>query len=291
MNGSRVGIIGLGKMGGGIAKNMLEAGINITVYDMQEKAVRRQVDLGAAEVKSIKELMALCEIVFTCVLGRSAIPLTENELLPLARQGQIFVELSTISVPAARRFETKYRQKGAWYLDACISGGSVGAEAGLFKMFIGGPEEIAKRCWPIFEAIGDSKRITYCGPAGYGQAAKVVQQLAGRFTSMARVELLAFAKHSGLEDQVIRKALGLGDDPNDPYERLLQAVNSGKAKEISFEFPEWEFYLDQAKEAGFRMPMLEGMYEFCKDAKNETTDGAGRPEPSVWNLLLNPENN
>jgi 3-hydroxyisobutyrate dehydrogenase-like beta-hydroxyacid dehydrogenase len=175
---------------------------------------------------------------------------------------------------------------GAGYLDAPISGGKGGAEAGTLRVFVGGDEGTAKQCWPLFEAIGNVDKIVYCGPTGMGQVAKVVQQLTVRLPNVARLEVMVFGLRAGLDPEILMRALDVSPDSGDPYARLYRAIQSGKAEDLSFEFAEWEYYLEEAKAQGFRMPMLEGMYEFCKDAEKTTGDALARPEPSIWNELM-----
>jgi hypothetical protein len=105
---------------------------------------------------------------------------------------------------------------------------------------------------------------------------------------MARLEVLAFGVHSGLDMTTILRALDVAPDSTDRYARLVEALSSKGLESHSYEFAEWEFFLSQARSEGFKMPMLEAMYEYCRNGVNTTHDGAGRSEPSVWHELMNP---
>ena len=87
------------------------------------------------------------------------------------------------------------------------------------------------------------------------------------------------------------RALDVSPDSGDPYARLCEAVQNGSIGDFSYEFAEWAYYLEEVRAKGFRMPMLEAMYEFCKDGEKTTADALKRPEPSVWNELMKSSKN
>jgi 3-hydroxyisobutyrate dehydrogenase-like beta-hydroxyacid dehydrogenase len=253
---------------------------------MSEAAGSFESDGGKAAA-SIDDVLER-PVVLTCVEGKDSIRLADEVLLPAARKGQVFVDHSTVPVPETRRIGQAFLAKGASYLDAPISGGKRGAWAGTLRMFVGGDRATADDCWPLFEAAGNPEKLVYCGPVGYGQAAKVVQQLTTRFPDVARLEVLAFGLKTGLDLATIRGALDIERDSDDPYGRLCRAIESGDIERSSYEFAEWDYFLQTVRADGFRMPMLEGMYQYCKDAEKTTADAAHRAEPSIWNELMRP---
>jgi 2-hydroxy-3-oxopropionate reductase len=281
-----IGTIGLGQMGGGIAANLVRAGYAVAGYDLRADAIQQFVEVGGRSARESKEIVAHSDIVLTCVEGRDSIALADAVLLPNARPGQIFIDHSTVPAPETRRIGRAFAEKGAQYLDAPISGGRGGAAAGTLRVFVGGDKATAERCWPLFEAMGNPDKVVYCGPVGMGQVTKVVQQLTTRFPNVARLEVMAFGLRSGLDLETLMRALSVSLDAQDPYARLCRAVQSGEIGNFSFEFAEWEYYLQQARDQGFRMPMLEAVYEFCKEGERTTADAVGRPEPSIWNELM-----
>ena len=280
-----IGIIGLGQMGSGIAANLARAGYSMIGYDLKADAVRGLVDAGGQAVGSSDEIIAGCDIVLTCMEARDSIRLAD-ELIPKARPGQIFIDHSTVPVPETYRIGQAFVEAGCEYLDAPISGGKSGSAAGMLRIFVGGDKATADKCWPLFHAAGNPDKVVYCGLIGMGQVAKVVQQLTGRFPALARLEVMVFGLRSGLDLETLMRALDVTPDSRDPYARLCKAVESGDIGKISYEFAEWGYFLEAVSAQGFRMPMLEAMYEFCKDGERTTGDAVGRPEPSVWNELM-----
>lgn len=281
-----IGIIGLGQMGGGIAANLVSADYSVTGYDLRADAVHRLVERGGQSAESSHDIVARCDIILTCVEGRDSIQLADAVLLKNARPGQIFIDHSTVPVPEACRIGQAFIDLGSKYLDAPISGGKGGAEAGTLRIFVGGDKVTAEQCWSLFEAIGNADKVVYCGTIGMGQAAKVVQQLTVRLTDVARLEVMMFGLRAGLNLETLMRALDVSPDSGDTYARLYKAIQNGNIGNLSFEFAEWEYYLQAARAQGFHMPILEAMYEFCKDGKRTTADALGRREPSVWNELM-----
>ncbi len=286
-----IGIIGLGQIGGGIAANLVRAGYSVTGYDLKPDAVQRLVDVGGQSAESSEEIVNLCDITSTAVEARDSIKLADTILLPNARAGQIFIDHSTVPVPETCRVGQAFVEKGCEYLDAPVSGGRGGATSGTVRLFVGGDKATSDRCWPLFQVIGNPDKVVYCGPIGMGQVAKVVQQLTTRFPDVARLEVMAFGLRAGLDLEILMRALNVSPDSGDPYARLCKAIQNGSIGAFSYEFAEWAYYLEEVRAKGFRMPMLEAMYEFCKDGEKTTADALKRPEPSIWNELMKPSKN
>jgi len=281
-----IGIIGLGQMGSGISANLVRKGYFITGYDLKSQAMKDLVDIGGKSAESVKDILDNCDIVLTCVEGKDYIKIADTLLLPNAQPGQIFIDHSTVPCPETRRIGNAFIEKGCKYLDAPISGGKGGAASGTLIIFVGGDKETAEQCWPLFQAIGNNEKINYYGPIGHGQVAKVVQQLKTRFPDVARLEVMAFGLRSGLNLETLMKALDIELDSDNPYARLCKGIKDGNIGEFSFEYAEWGYYLQEVKAQGYYMPMLEAMFEFCKDAEKTTFDALNRTEPSIWNELM-----
>jgi 3-hydroxyisobutyrate dehydrogenase-like beta-hydroxyacid dehydrogenase len=280
--GKSIGVIGLGQMGGGIAANLARAGYTVRGYDPVPAATEKFSRAGGKIAASNKEIAAECDIVVIVVEGKIAIHLADEILLPAARPGQIFIDHSTMPVPDTRRLGSLFQAISVQYLDAPISGGYQGADAGTLRVFVGGDRETAMECWPLFEAIGNRDKIVYCGPTGMGQAAKVVQQLTLRLPDLARMEVLMFGMRAGLDDETLLRALDITADSNDRYGVLFRAIQAGTIDRITPLVPEWPYYLAEAHTQGFPMPMLEGLLKFVEGAELRSVDSVNRPEPSLW---------
>ena len=282
----KIGIIGLGQMGIGIATNLVHAGYSITGYDLKSDAIQSLAKIGGKATESSEDIVASCDVVLTCVEGCDSIRIADTILLPNARSDQIFIDHSTVPAPETRRIGQAFIEKSCKYLDAPISGGKEGAAKGMLRIFVGGDKATADQCWELFEVIGNIDKVVYCGAIGMGQVAKVVQQLTGRFPNVARLEVMVFGLRAGLDLDTLMRALDVSPDSSDQYAWLYKAIKSGDAEKLSFEYAEWHYYIEEATASGFCMPMLEAKYEFCKDAEKTTEDALRRPEPSIWNELM-----
>jgi 3-hydroxyisobutyrate dehydrogenase len=281
-----IGIIGLGQMGGGTAHHPVRAGYVVIGYDLRTDAVARLVDAGGQSSRSSEDLVACADIVLTSVEGEDSIELADTVLLPNARAGQVYIDHSTVPIPQTKRIGQTFTDKGVEYLDAPVSGGATGAAEGTLRVFVGGDKEVAEKCWPLFEAMGNPEKIVYCGPIGMGQTAKIVQQLTRRFPDVARMEVMSFGLRAGLDLELVMRALDVTPDAQDRYARLYRAIKGGQTDNLSALFSEWAYYLEGAHALGFRMPMLEAMYEFCRDGEQTGVDPLGRRQPSIWNELM-----
>lgn len=281
-----LGMIGLGQMGGGIAVNLAKAGYEIYGFDLRPEAMARVPEAGGKAAASAEAIARDCDVVMTSLEGLIYIKVAEEILLPMARSGQTFIDFSTVPCPETRRLGQAFLDKGCKYLEAPSSGGAPLADAGKLRIFVGGEKSTADEYWPLFEVAGNPEKVVYCGGLGMGQAAKVVQQLTHRLPELARMETMAFGLRAGLELDVVMRALDVKPGDKDPYAYLFECIKNNNTDHLGVLFSEWKYYLEEADATGFRMPMLEAMYEFCKEGERVTVDPLQRPMPSVWNELM-----
>jgi hypothetical protein len=102
------------------------------------------------------------------------------------------------------------------------------------------------------------------------------------------MEVMSFGLRAGLDLELVMRALDVDpeQDPSNRYARLYRAIQAGETDNLSALFSEWAYFLQEAEACGFRMPMLEAMYAFCKDGPLTGRDPLDRPQPSVWNELM-----
>ena len=206
-----LGFIGLGLMGKPMAKNLLKAGFSLTVHSRSRPPVEELVALGARAACSLREVAQTSEVVITMVPDAPEVEEVvagPEGLLAGAAPGLIHIDMSTISPIATRRIAEMEKQAGVTMLDAPVSGGTVGAQAGTLSIMVGGDEAAAERCQDIFAALG--KKITYMGPSGAGQTTKACNQImtGGIYAVMA--EALVLAQKSGLDPAKVVEVLSGG---------------------------------------------------------------------------------
>jgi 2-hydroxy-3-oxopropionate reductase len=204
----KVGYIGLGLMGKSMARNIMRSGFLLTVHNRSQAAVDELRNEGAQVASSPGELASLVDVVFTnlpdspdveqVVLGR-------NGIIETIKDGQIFVDNSTIKPASSRLIAEKLGEQGVASLDAPVSGGDIGAQQGTLAIMVGGPGDALEKVRPILEAMG--KKITHVGEAGAGQIAKAANQIMVAAQMVAMGELLIFAKKAGADPQKVVSAI------------------------------------------------------------------------------------
>jgi len=207
----QIGFIGLGLMGRPMAKNLLKAGFQLTVHSRSRRSVDELVALGATTAASPRDVAAASEVVITMVPDApdvEAVVAGPDGILAGAKPGLIHIDMSTISPVATRRIAEMERKARVAMLDAPVSGGTVGAEAGTLSIMAGGDEAAFSACQPIFAAMG--KKITYMGASGAGQTTKACNQImtGGIYAVMA--EALVLAAKSGLDPAKVVDVLSSG---------------------------------------------------------------------------------
>lgn len=206
-----IGFIGLGIMGKPMAMNLLKAGFTLTVYNRTAAKCRPLVDAGAASVSSPRDAAECSDVVVTVV---SDTPDVEEVLFGDEgiwyglKEGQILIDMSSISPAATQRFATRLRDKKVEMLDAPVTGGEKGAIEGTLAIMVGGKRETFDRCSPIFQAMG--KTIVYAGQSGSGQKTKLVNQILCAQHIVALADGLRFARLSGLDMEATLKVVSGG---------------------------------------------------------------------------------
>jgi 3-hydroxyisobutyrate dehydrogenase len=213
----RVGFIGLGTMGLGMARNLAKAGFPLALASRtQEKAEALAKELGG-EAKKIFSMRRPADVGVASDVVVSCVPdAPEVEAVHLGPKGTaegavrrtIIVDCSTIAAEAARSIASRLAERGFPFLDAPVSGGQKGANEGTLTFFVGGDAAALEKVRPVFRAMG--KRLTHLGPSGAGQLGKAVNQIIVAENLMAVSEGLAFAQKAGLPLDALHEALTSG---------------------------------------------------------------------------------
>lgn len=208
-----VGFIGLGIMGGGMSRNLLKAGFDLTVWNRTTSKAEEIAKEGAKVAASPADLASQVNILVICVSDTPDVDeviLGEKGVIHGIRNGSLVVDCSTISPTRTKELAKKLADEGAHMLDAPISGGSEGAAKGTLSIMVGGEADQFERARPVLEAMG--KTITHVGPAGSGQMVKLVNQILVAGGMLVMGEALLFAEAGGLD-----------------LEKTLAAVSGGAA--------------------------------------------------------------
>ena len=195
----KVGMIGLGAMGLGMARNLAKAGFLTAVYN---RTIAKTLEFKVATYDLPEALAAEVDIVLICVSADQDVIGLVEAIVKTIKPDSIVVDLSTVSSDTAQKAAAILLKKEVNFLDAPVSGGVEGAKNGTLAMMVGGNIKALEKARPALEAI--AKRIIHIGDTGSGQATKAANQIMCAGINQAVTEALAFAQSQGLEiDKVI----------------------------------------------------------------------------------------
>jgi 3-hydroxyisobutyrate dehydrogenase len=207
----RVGFIGLGNMGGPMAKHILDAGHTLTVYDVRKEAAGTHLQGGARWAESPMAVAAASEIVFTSLPGPKeveAVALGEGGILQGAASGTVYIDLSTNSPTLIRRICEVYKERNVQVLDAPVSGGPMGAQQATLAVMVGGERAVYDRVKAVLDAIGN--KVSYVGAIGCGAIAKLVHNMIAICTQVVLAEGLSLGVKAGVDPEALRQAVADG---------------------------------------------------------------------------------
>ncbi|OUS20880.1 3-hydroxyisobutyrate dehydrogenase [Rhodobacterales bacterium 59_46_T64] len=190
----KIGFIGLGNMGAPMAANLAKAGHEVIGFDAAGTTAS-----GVAVAASSAEAAQGAEVVITMLPNGAILRSVASDVVPAMTQGAVLVDCSTVDVESARAVADLTAKAGLGFVDAPVSGGTIGAEAGTLTFMAGGAQEAFDRAAPLFDIMG--QKAVHCGDAGAGQAAKICNNMILGATMIATCEAFALADKLGLERQ------------------------------------------------------------------------------------------
>lgn len=195
-----IAFIGLGNMGSGMCANLAKAGHAVRAFDLSADAVKRAEAAGAKGAASAAEAVSGADAIVTMLpAGKHVRAVYENDVFPNAAPGVLMMDCSTIDVATARSVGEAAAAKGFLFVDAPVSGGVAGADAGTLTFMVGGPEAAFAGAEAYLSIMG--KAVIHAGDAGTGQAAKICNNMLLGITMIGTCEAFALAEKLGLDQQ------------------------------------------------------------------------------------------
>jgi 2-hydroxy-3-oxopropionate reductase len=205
---STVAFIGLGIMGGPMAANLVEAGFDVVGYNRSPEKVKELVEKGGRGAEDVAGAVREADVVITMVPDSPDVEAVSAEVFAAAREGTLYIDMSTIRPDVAVRVAEAGREAGVRVLDAPVSGGEAGAVEGSLSIMVGGAAEDFEAAKPVLDAVG--KTIVHVGPAGSGQTVKAANQLIVAVNIEALAEALVFLEAYGVDTEAALEVLGGG---------------------------------------------------------------------------------
>ena len=199
-SGGKVGFIGVGHMGGPMAVNLVKAGFDVKVFDLSRELMQAVVGQGAQAASDALDVVSDVDVVITMLpAGPHVRSVYLDTVLKSANPSTLLLDCSTIDVATAREVAAAAADKGFAMLDAPVSGGVAGAEAGSLTFMVGGTDKAYEKARPYLEVMGGN--LVHCGGAGNGQAAKICNNMMLGIQMISVSEAFVLAEKLGLDHQ------------------------------------------------------------------------------------------
>ena len=263
----KIGLIGLGIMGKPMAKNMLKAGYDLTVSDLNKANVDEVVAAGA-KAASNKEIGETCDVVMTMLPNSphvKSVMLGENGVASFMKPGSVFIDMSSINPVASKEIAAALAEKNIEMLDAPVSGGEPKAIDGTLSFMVGGKQEVFDAHKAILETMGAS--VVRCGDVGAGNTTKLANQIIVACNIQALAEALTLAQKAGVDPQLVFEAIkgGLaGSTVMNAKAPMMIAGNDKPGFKIDLHIKDLNTALDCAHSVGAPVPMTAEVQEILQ---------------------------
>ncbi|KAK7359086.1 hypothetical protein VNO77_01032 [Canavalia gladiata] len=226
---TRIGFIGIGVMGYAMASRLLSAGYTLSFYarNLSHPNSLSLQSQGAQSAHSPAQLAQISDVLFTMVGHPSdvrSVYLHPNGVVPSLRPNSVTIDSTSSHPDLAKQIFAATRAKGAWSVDAPVSGGDIGARDGKLAIFAGGEASVVEWLNPLFTILG---KPTYMGPAGCGQSCKIANQVTIGANLVGLSEGLVFAKRAGLDVEKLMEAMREGSAGSKALELFGERMVNG----------------------------------------------------------------
>jgi len=208
LNGWNIGFIGLGLMGKPMAQNLFTAGANMVIHNRSQIVVEELTIEGMSPSSTPCEVAKRSDVILLMLTNTPAVEMVLNGVdgvLEGLSEGNIVVDMSTTKVLSTREYSFAVRARGAEYIDAPVSGGTIGAKTGTLTIMAGGTATAIEFTKPIFDVLGS--KLTRVGDVGTGQIAKAANQMIVGLNIGAVAEALTLAKKAGADPALVHQAI------------------------------------------------------------------------------------
>ena len=258
----KISFIGVGLMGQPMVQRLVDAGYELTLWNRTRSKAERFAN-HAAIAGDISQALAASELVITMLENGPVVDelLYQSKAYKHLSRDTIMIDMSSIPPNLARTHAKLVEEAGAYYLDAPVSGGTVGAEQGSLSIMAGGDKEVYERCTKTFSTLG---KPTYIGPTGSGQLAKLANQAIVGITIGAVSEALLLAAEGGANPQAVKEALSGGFAASRILELHGQRMidrNFEPGATSRVQLKDMQTILDEARAEGLHLPLAQRTFE------------------------------
>lgn len=286
-----VGWIGLGRMGGPMARHLLRAGYHVQGFDLADDAVEQHRLAGGAVAASVADAARGADFVVTMLNSDESLQQVVDDadgLYTVLRPPAILLDMSTSRVATIRGMAARFAEAGIPLLDAPVTGGVQGADKGTLDIMIGGDAEAFERCRGLLAVM--SRKVTYVGASGAGLLAKYVNQIVMAATFCAAAEGLALATKGGADPARVWEAISSGLAASPLLASTVQSIASasyGQAAELLLFHKDTAYALSAGTDLAAWLPMTAQAHEAFKLAVQAGYGGGNAPGVAqLWEQLM-----
>lgn len=283
----KIAWIGTGVMGESMAGHLLDAGHELYVYNRTVSKTENLVKRGAKLLTEIKYAPLNADVVFTMVgypKDVEGVYLGNDGLITTAKEGQVFVDMTTSSPTIAKKISEEFTKVGASALDLPVTGGDIGAKNGTLSIMVGGDKKVyEEKVLPLVKHLG--KNITYFGEAGKGQYAKLANQIAIATTMISVAESFKFAKEVGLDLEDFFKTVSTGSGGSFSMTSYGPRILKNDFKPGFFVhhfIKDMRLALEECEKMNITLPGLEAAYKLYNELEEEVRNTNGTQAISKW---------
>jgi len=281
---SRIGMIGVGLMGHGIALNILRHGYRVTLLDHPgNQPLDDLLDLGAETVGAANELAGRSDVLILCVTGTPQVEdalLRDDGVLAGLQPGAIVIDCSTAIPSSTLKIAQAVEQVGGRFLDAPMTRTPKEAAEGRLNLIVGGPKDLYEHCLPLLRCYAE--HIRYAGPTGSGHRLKLLHNFVSLGFSVVLSEAAACAARTGMDRNAFVEVLNNGGGAGVVLERLRPYIESDDPSGFRFSIAnalkDMNYYAAMAEEAGCPSTTAQAVRQTYQTAASAGLDQALLPE-------------
>ena len=280
-----IGFIGIGLMGFPMAKNLLKSGYNLKAYNRSQDKADRLKEFGAEISISIKEVVTNSDVVIAMLTDDAAVEkvMGSDEFISSIKEGATVIDMSSVNPVITKKYAEILNEKNINYLDAPVSGGTIGAEEASLAIMVGGNEKTFKECYDLLKILGNP---TLVGPVTSGQISKLANQIIVGVTIGAVAEAVTLCEKSGTNPSKMIEALSGGWADSKILQthgkRMISKDFSPKGKTTT-QLKDMTNIINAGKEVKTHLPISSLIKEMYKDL---VADGHGNTDhSSLYNAI------
>ena len=280
-----IGFIGIGLMGFPMSKNLIKSGYNLKAYNRSQDKADRLKEFGAEISLSIKEVVTNVDVVITMLTDDAAVEkvMSSDEFISNIKKGATVIDMSSVNPVITKKYADILKEKNINYLDAPVSGGTIGAEEASLAIMVGGDEKTFKQCYDLLKILGNP---TLVGPVSSGQISKLANQIIVGVTIGAVAEAVTLCEKSGTNPNKMIEALSGGWADSKILQthgkRMISKDFSPKGKTTT-QLKDMTNIINAGKAVETHLPISSLIKEMYKDL---VADGHGNTDhSSLYNVI------